>query len=444
MTLTREELKNISVEELENIKFKMIFDKDRMERLLNQAYEKNINVALLRKLMQPEYQMQLYNALLNREYKIFPPHKAKIPKDNGDYRTVYVNEDIDRIYLSLYNDMMFELHSCFISVYCKSYQKGISCPNTVKAVSKKLRFYEGYKADMTHYFDSTPLEQINKLFDKLRMVTLVDLPVREYYNSNLVFDENDNLIEEYAGMKQGCAFSTFLANALLYEIDETLGNMENLLYVRYSDDILFVGKYSENVKIILEYELNKLGLKLNPKKTEKITNDKWFDFLGFRIKGSQITFSKKSIDQIIKFVKKNTIKYRHVNKQGKVTYVNSKQKAINVINSHLYKNFTINDKRAFGWGEYFLTTVNVKKDIETLDKWIKDCIRACETKKVKVGCIGMVNGDDFTLYRPRNAKEVVSNILKTGDDIEGYTSMLDMWNKINNDKNVYRLKARMM
>lgn len=445
MTLTREELKNISVEELEKIKFKMIFDKDRMERLLNQAYEKNINVALLRKLMQPEYQMQLYNALLNREYKIFPPHKAKIPKDNGDFRTVYVNEDIDRIYLSLYNDMMFELHSCFISTFCKSYQKGISCPNTVKAVSKKLRFYEGYKADMTHYFDSTPLEQINKLFDRLRMVTRVDLPVREYYNSNLVFDENDNLIEEYAGMKQGCAFSTFLANALLYEIDETLGNMEDLLYVRYSDDILFVGKDYEKAKMILENELSKLGLELNPNKTDNISNKEWFDFLGFKIKGSQITFSTKSINELSKFILKNTIKYKRKNKQGKIIHVNSKQKAINKINAHLYKNFTINNKRAFGWGEYFLTTVNVRSDIEILDKWIKDCIRACETKKIKVGGIGSINNNsNYTVDRPQKSRDVSGNLDKTDKEIKGYRSMVDMWKTINNDKNMYRLKARMM
>ena len=445
MTLTREELKNISVEELEKMKFKMIFDKDRMKRLLNQAYEKNINVALLRKLMQPEYQMQLYNALLNREYKIFPPHKAKIPKDNGDYRTVYVNEDIDRIYLSLYNDMMFELHSCFISTFCKSYQKGISCPNTVKEVSRKLCYYKGYKADMTHYFDSTPLEQINKLFDKLRMITRVDLPVREYYNSNLVFDENDNLIEEYAGMKQGCAFSTFLANALLYEIDEMLGNMEGLLYVRYSDDILFVGKNYEKAKIILENELSKLGLELNSDKTYEIHNKEWFDFLGFKIKGSQITFSDKSFKEIRKFILKSTIKYKYRNKQGKIIYVNSRQRAINTINSHLYKNYTINNKRAFGWGEYFLPIVNVEKDIKTLDELIKDCIRGCETKRTKVGSVLIVNGDDFTLYRqPKSGKHVSSNLKKTGKIIKGYTSMVDMWKTINHSKDLYRLKARMM
>ena len=435
MTLTREELKNISVEKFEKLKFEMMFNKDRMLRLLNQAYEKNINVALLRKLMQPEYQLQLYNALLNKEYKIFPPHKAKIPKDNGDYRTVYVNEDIDRIYLSLYNDMMFELHSCFISVYCKSYQKGISCPNTVKEVSKQLENYNGYKADMTHYFDSTPLKQINKLFDKLRMVTRVDLPVREYYNSNLVFDENDNLIEEYAGMKQGCAFSTFLANAMLYDIDEKLGDMKDLLYVRYSDDILFVGKNSEKAMKILKRELKKLGLKLNPKKTEKITNDRWFDFLGFKIKGSQITFSTKSISNIKKEIEKITIKHN-----GKI----SQDKIINKINAHLYKNFTVNNKRAFGWGEYFLTTVNVEKDIRIIDEWIKDCIRACKTGKKKVGGIGSVNDrNNYTIARGKG-KHVFSNLKNTGKIIYGYTSMVDMWRTINHSKDLYRLKARMM
>ena len=435
MTLTREELKNISVEKFEKLKFEMMFNKDRMLRLLNQAYEKNINVALLRKLMQPEYQLQLYNALLNKEYKIFPPHKAKIPKDNGDYRTVYVNEDIDRIYLSLYNDMMFELHSCFISVYCKSYQKGISCPNIVREVSEKLRFHKGYKADMTHYFDSTPLKQINKLFDKLRMVTRVDLPVREYYNSNLVFDENDNLIEEFAGMKQGCAFSTFLANAMLYDIDEKLGNMKDLLYVRYSDDILFVGKESEKAMKILKRELKKLGLKLNPKKTEKITNDRWFDFLGFKIKGSQITFSTKSISNIKKEIEKITIKHN-----GKI----SQDKIINKINAYLYKNFTVNNKRAFGWGEYFLTTVNVEKDIRIIDEWIKDCIRACKTGKKKVGGIGSVNDrESYTIVRGKG-KHVSSNLKKTGKIIRGYTSMVDMWRTINHSKDLYRLKARMM
>lgn len=435
MTLTRKELRRIPIKKLEEIKFKMMFSKERLERLLNQAYEKNINVALLRKLMQPEHQLELYNAIINKQYRIFPPHKAKIPKDNGDYRTVYVNEDLDRIYLSLYNDMMFELHSCFISVYCKSYQKGISCPNTVKEVSKQLENYNGYKADMTHYFDSTPLKQINKLFDKLKMSTRVDLPVREYYNSNLVFDEDDNLIEEYAGMKQGCAFSTFLANAMLYYIDEKLGNMKDLLYVRYSDDILFVGKDSEKAMKILKKELKKLGLKLNPKKTEKITNDKWFDFLGFKIKGKQITFSTKSISNIKKEIEKITIKHN-----GKI----SQDKIINKINAHLYKNFTVNNKRAFGWGEYFLTTVNVEKDIKIIDEWIKDCIRACKTGKKKVGGIGSVNDRyNYTIARGKG-KHVSSNLKNTGKIIYGYTSMVDMWKTINHSKDLYRLKARMM
>ena len=111
----------------------------------------------------------------------------------------------------------------------------------------------------------------------------------------------------------------------------------------------------------------------------------------------------------------------------------------------MYKNFTINNKRAFGWGEYFLTTVNVRSDIEILDKWIKDCIRACETKKIKVGGIGSINNNsNYTVDRPQKSRDVSGNLDKTDKEIEGYRSMVDMWKTINNDKNMYRLKARMM
>ena len=110
----------------------------------------------------------------------------------------------------------------------------------------------------------------------------------------------------------------------------------------------------------------------------------------------------------------------------------------------MYKNFTVNNKRAFGWGEYFLTTVNVEKDIKIIDEWIKDCIRACKTGKKKVGGIGSVNDRyNYTIARGKG-KHVSSNLKNTGKIIYGYTSMVDMWKTINHSKDLYRLKARMM
>ena len=43
------------------------------------------------------------------KYEISPPHTAQIPKDNGEFRTVYVNEPMDRVVLGIANDLRFEL-----------------------------------------------------------------------------------------------------------------------------------------------------------------------------------------------------------------------------------------------------------------------------------------------------------------------------------------------
>ena len=64
-------------------------------------------------------------AMLNGKYQITPPHIAQIPKDNGEFRTVYVNEPIDRIILNIANDLLFDLMPEMIHPACKSYQVGI-------------------------------------------------------------------------------------------------------------------------------------------------------------------------------------------------------------------------------------------------------------------------------------------------------------------------------
>ena len=436
-------LKDKSKKEREQIKLKMFFDKDRWERLLNTANKKGLNSDLIRYFMTPEGRIDLYNKIVNKQYKIFPPHKAKIPKDTGGFRIVYVNEDVDRIYLSIYNDMMFELHSDMIHESCKSYQKGISCGNTVKSVSKQLIYYNGYKSDMTHYFDSTPLREIIKIFDLLQMDTCVDIPVVEYYKSNLVFDEDNKLIEEYAGMKQGCAFSTFLANVLLYDVDKEISEMKDVLYVRYSDDILIIGKNADVAMEVLRQRLSEKGLSLNPKKTEKISNEKWFEFLGFKIKGKEISFSDKSVNNIKTIIRNCTVDYKREIK-GNIIYDISPQKAINKLNRIFYKNYTVYNNHDFGLAEYFLPVVNVKKDIETINIYAIDAIRSTFTGKKKIGNICSVNDrDDYTIVRTKG-RNVKANRNKTEPKIKGYVSLVDMWNTINTDKQAFKLKARLL
>ena len=147
------------------------FEKERWEQALETGVDKHIDKGDLRKLTAPETRLALHQAIVNDHYEIAPPHEAAIPKDNGDMRIVYVNENIDRIFLSIVNNLFFEIFPEFIHPSCKSYQTGIGCGKIVQHLSKEMvktdSLEVGFKADLTKYFDSVPIKYIDEIFDRM-------------------------------------------------------------------------------------------------------------------------------------------------------------------------------------------------------------------------------------------------------------------------------------
>ena len=111
---------------------KMFFEPGRWQYAITKGVDKDISKAQLYQLCKPEARIAMYEAIRDGRYRICPPHTAKIPKDNGDFRTVYVNEPIDRIFLSIANDLLFELTPYLVHERCKSYLKGMSCGRAVQ------------------------------------------------------------------------------------------------------------------------------------------------------------------------------------------------------------------------------------------------------------------------------------------------------------------------
>lgn len=417
----------------------MMFEMKRWEDLIVKADEKGIDKGELRKLCEPHTRLRFYQAIISGNYEIAPPHIARIPKDNGDYREVYVNENIDRIFLTLVNDCLCELFSNMVHPQCRSYQKGTGCQETVQRVSKEIvklnriksDNFIGYKADLSKYFDTVKIEIIEKVFDEIELKLDFEIgtePVisilRNYYHNDLVFDIDKNLIQHYGSLKQGCAVAAFLSNVVLYEVDRTLNEMD-IIYYRYSDDILMIGNDAAIAKKKLEGMLELYGLKLNPKKVESLYSDKWFTFLGFKIKGSMITLSKNRIKNFQKEIEKRTIKKRNIS---------SKQARQNVIN-YLYKG-------EYNWSTSCLGTINCKPDIDELNKFIMDCIRACETGKKKLGGLGSVNNlEDRTILRG-TGRNVTANKTKTEKLIENYLSVGCLSNNYKISKVVYEACVR--
>ena len=250
---------------------RMFFDIGRWERAIDKGVDKDIRKDQLIRLTDERTRMAMADAMRRGNYEISPPHTAQIPKENGEFRTVYVNEPIDRVVLSIANDLLFDLMPEMIHPACKSYQRGIGCGKVVREVSDQIveaakAGCMGWKADLSKYFDSVPIAFVDAAFDKVEArhghSALIDV-LRKYYHSDLYFDQNNELHSQYQSLKQGCAVASWLANVLLYELDEELSRM-NGYYVRYSDDMLFIGEDYQRAMSVLERRLEAMSMKLNP------------------------------------------------------------------------------------------------------------------------------------------------------------------------------------
>lgn len=416
-----------------DILLQKFFEKERWEQAIETGVDKHIHKGDLIKLTDPEVRIKLLKRIATDNYEIAPPHQAAIPKDNGDFRIVYVNENADRIFLSIVNNLFFEMFPEMIHPACKSYQSGIGCSKIVKDVSKWAvktnRREVGFKADLTKYFDSVSIKFIDEIFDRMEQKVgkskIIDI-VRKYYHTDWCFDINGDLIEHYQSLKQGCAVAAFLADAVLYKVDLILSSMPGY-YVRYSDDLLVISDNHEQSFLVLKSMLADFELTLNPKKVEDIYVDEWFKFLGFNIKGDKITISETRKNTFQKEIEQRTIKQRKI----------TPQRAINQVNSYLYKG-----DGQYSWATSVLPVINVEKDIDTLNEFVMDAIRACYTGKKKIGGIGSVKGkSDYTLVRG-TGKNVKANRAKTPKQIEGYLSIRCMQNALVTRRAVYETLVR--
>lgn len=287
----------------------------------------------------------------------------------------------------------------------------------------------GKKLDLSKYFDSVPLKYIDEIFDRMEVKVgkskIIEI-VRKYYYTNLCFDVDGNLIEHYQSLKQGCSVASFLADAVLFPIDYTVSKM-NVEYVRYSDDILIVGNHWKEGFEVVSKMLNNMQMTLNPKKIETVYKDRWIKFLGFNIKGDKITLSKSRVKSFQKEIEARTIKQRNI----------SMKRALNKAQSYLYKG-----DGKFSWATSVLPIINVQKDIDTLNTFIMDAIRACATNKKKIGGLGSVNNkEDYTILRG-TGKNVTANKNKTDKEIEGLLSLGCMRNALLTNRAVFDTLVR--
>lgn len=403
-------------------KLTLFLDKETLQMTIEHCTVKGIPLDEVRNFTEPEFKLQLAKLMLAGKYRIAPPHILLIPKpDSDEKRKVYCNNAMDRIICTqiahVYNRMYKDLiHPC-----CVSYQKGVGVPHIVRSISQYLVTHPGltgWKMDIHHYFDAVSEEARDQALKELDSGSCIDQIVWDYLHDDVILDEHGEVQHVYKGIAQGFAVSPFLANYLLRDMDEAVSRL-NVLYYRYSDDLLILGPDADMAKEIVASMLAEKGLQIHPRKCVPVDASTRFTFLGFDICGGDITFSQSSLKRIKKDIRSLTKTRKGQDKRSEEVL----HKVIRQINHKLYVAHIINDKE-FGWGEYFLGTVTVKADIRILDEYIKDHIRHTYTGKWNSSA---------------NYRKVPNDVLRQCR----YVSMVHLWKLRRINANLYRNEVRM-
>jgi hypothetical protein len=394
-------------------KMELFCNKQLWEDAIEHGLDKKIDKALLYALTDPKGRLAVIKAIEEGRYEIQPPKIVEIPKSNGKVRQVFANQPLDRVVLSIINAVYMSMYSDMIHPSCRSYQKGMSVQKTVREVTSKLKDgYHGYKCDLHAYFDSVNKETLFANLDAISSGSPLDNVVRKYYEDDRVVIKGE-VVEHYKSLAQGCALGTTLANIVLRDIDEVLSSMD-ILYYRYSDDLLLIGEDADKALEVLQEMLIPKGLSLNPKKVERIHKDAEFTFLGAKIHGTEIDISDESVERFKNEIRKIT----KMRKGMKTKCRTTQRRAIKKINDYMYLAYMKNPNN-FGWAHYFFSLCTTDKTIRELDYFVKDHIKAMYTNKWNS----------------------VTNMHKTSnDDLEsmGYVSMKNRYDLFKMDRELFK------
>ena len=218
------------------------------------------------------------------------------------------------------------------------------------------------------------------------------------------------------------AVAAFLADAILYDTDEKLSRLDGY-YIRYSDDMVFIGKDYLKAMEILSEDLSAKHMSLNPKKVEYLSRNKWFKFLGYSIKGKDISLSNSRIKTFQNEILDRTVK----------RYRKGYQSAVKAVNRYLYKG-----NGQYSWATQIFGTCNVQEDIATLNKFVMDALRAVKTGSRHIGGLGYVPIQKVGCISRGQGPSVTPNRQKTEKKLEGFLTIPCMKKAMETDRELYR------
>ena len=308
----------------------------------------------------------------------FPlPRKAVISKlSTQKKRTVYIYPGAYNTVLKCLTWLMLRKYDSLFADNLYSFRPGRSAKNAVRRLLRvrDLGSLYAYKADIHDYFNSIPVEAF---LEKLKKA-LDDDPQLYDFLSGLLSEprvlEDGEPVEEKKGIMAGTPQSSFFANLYLAELDRYFEE-NNLLYCRYSDDIIVfapteeeVHQHAQTIRSFLE----NAGLSVNPAKEAYSTPAEGFTFLGFSIHERRVDIAPATVKKLKQKMRRKRDALTRWQKRSASDPDRAAAAFIRVFNRKLLES---PQDHELSWASWFFSVINTTDSLHEIDCYAQDCLR---------------------------------------------------------------------
>lgn len=329
---------------------------------------------------QKEY-LPILEKISNGEPFSFPNIRDINKKHSNKKRRVFV---FDRAENYVLKAIAYSLH-CYDYIFpdnLYSFRKNIGVKHAISDLTKKIcnKPYYSYKVDISDYFNSV---DTNDSLLQLKRVLSNDIELYNFLYD--ILNESSALLDDEVvtckkGIMAGTPISGFLANLYLVELDRWFEE-HNIIYARYSDDIIV---FAETEELIAEYEqkiksfLSERKLTINQRKEVRTSPGEVWEFLGFCISGNQIDISDVSLSKMKDKMRRKSHAIVRWKKRNNVCA----DRAILAFIRHFNRKFFDNPKQhEVTWCRWYFPTITTSKKLHILDDYMVSCIRYIATGK---------------------------------------------------------------
>lgn len=309
------------------------------------------------------------------------PEKKEINKMGSDKkRIVYCFSDDENMLLKFLAYRLYQ-YDGDIPDNCYSFRVNTGARKAFlkMAEAPDIQHLYGFKSDISNYFNSIDTAILMPILEEtvkndenlLRLLRSLLTDDRAMYRGETV--------RENRGVMAGTPTSPFFANLYLKEMDEYFAK-QNVLYARYSDDILIFGSKDEIENHIAAYHsfLNKYRLTSNPKKEKCFApGDKW-SFLGFDYDKGTIDISEVSVRKLKDKIRRAAKSIRRWMLKNNA----SSERALTAFNRKFNRKFYMSDLgRELCWCRWYFPLINTPESLREIDRYMQDWQRYIVTGK---------------------------------------------------------------